>query len=99
MDGNGRAEGREGGQAASAAALPFGGLPSVRMEVVPAARTDGGPPWYTLRITSSGGGSHEFGFEPTAEKVVEKWAFEACVFALSWSQPPGVHPIPEGARG
>ncbi len=58
----------------------------VRIEVVPVLRTEG-EPWYSLRISNEGGGAHSFGFEPTPELAIERWAFEAVMFAIEWSKP------------
>ena len=59
----------------------------VRIEVVPVPRTDG-QTWYSLRISNEQGGAHSFGFEPTPELAIERWAFEAVVFAIEWCKPP-----------
>jgi hypothetical protein len=91
-------EGIGEGQAAPIG-TPFGGLPSVRIEVVQVDAAGRGPPAFALRVTNSQGVRHHFGRDADAEKLVERWAFDACVFALAWSQPAGTHPIPEAARG
>ena len=60
-------------------------LSAVRVSTRPVARTDGGPDWFTLRVENGRGGSMDFGFEPTEDDVVRKWAYEATVFAVEWS--------------
>ena len=60
---------------------------NVKVEILPAERTDGLPHWYKFRITNEQGGSMELGFEPTPEALEERWGYERDVFVEEWSKP------------